>query len=106
MNIVITEKEPLDDESPIKSDSPHLIDHSLANQIHYSLNYTLPMLQHICGFYEIPYKRIKKKDLIISLVTFESNPEHIEIVEDRKRLWFYMEELKANKYLSKYIISM
>ena len=37
---------------------------------------------------------------------FESNPEHIEIVEERKRMWFYMEELKSNKYLSKYIISM
>ncbi len=106
MNIVISEKDIKDCESPTDYESPHLIDHSLANEIHYSLNYTLPMLQHICGFYEIPYKRIKKKDLIISLVNFESNPEHIEIVEQRKRLWFYMDELKANKYLSKYIVSM
>lgn len=102
MNIVITEKEP----SPTDCESPQSVDQSLANEIHYSLNYTLPMLQHICGFYEIPYKRIKKNDLITSLVVFESNPEHIEIVEERKRMWFYMEELKSNKYLSKYIISM
>jgi hypothetical protein len=100
MNIVINEKEPTNYESPLSTD------HSLANEIHYSLNYTLPMLQHISGFYELPYKRIKKKELITWLVNFESNPEHTGIVEERKRMWFYMEELKTNKYLSKYIISM
>lgn len=106
MNIVISEKDITVCEPPNVGETSHIIDHSLANEIHYSLNYTLPMLQHICGFYEIPYKRVKKQDLITSLVVFESNPDHIDIVEERKRMWFYMEELKANKYLSKYIISM
>ena len=104
MNIVIEEKPPT--ESTVLDSVDYIQDNTIANEINYSMNYTLPMLQHICSFYELPYKRIKKRDLISSLVVFESLLENIEIVEERKRLWYYMEELKQNKYLSKYIISM
>ena len=104
MNIVIEEKPP--SESTVLDSDNYSQDTSVANEINYSLNYTLPMLQHICNFYELPYKRIKKKDLISSLVVFESLIENMEVVEERKRLWYYMEQLKQNKYLSKYIISM
>ena len=112
MNIVITEKEeanyePTADYEPTAEYEPtYCMDQVMANEINYLLNYTLPMLQHICAFYELPYKRIKKNVLVSTIVDYESNSENIEHVEYRKRLWFYMEELKKNKYLSKYIISM
>tara|TARA_B100001758_G_scaffold247874_1_gene267972 strand:- start:10884 stop:11192 length:309 start_codon:yes stop_codon:yes gene_type:complete len=102
MNIIINEKPNIEKDSTIDIYS----DNTVAKEIDYSINYTLPLIQSICGFYEIPYKRIKKQDLIYNLVEFESNIENIETVEERKRLWFYMEELKKNKYLSKYIIYM
>tara|TARA_X000001036_G_scaffold287745_1_gene267359 strand:- start:3507 stop:3821 length:315 start_codon:yes stop_codon:yes gene_type:complete len=104
MNIVIEEKPP--SESTVLDYDNYSQNTTVANEINYSLNYTLPMLQHICNFYELPYNRIKKKDLISSLVVFESLIENMEVVEERKRLWYYMEQLKQNKYLSKYIISM
>ena len=82
------------------------VDSSIAMEIDYNINYTLPMLQHICGFYNLSYSRVKKKDLIRMLVDYEQNPGNIPMVQERKRLWYYMQELRDNKYLSKYIISM
>ena len=105
MNIVIEEKP----ESEILLDVDedlYFMDTGIAQKMDYTLNYTLPMLQHICGFYNIEYKRVKKHILISKLVDFEMNNTNIEIVQERKRLWYYMQELKENKYLSKYIISM
>ena len=109
MNIVIEEKPESEDISQVNSsieDELSYMDTSIAQKIDYNLNYTLPMLQHICAFYEIDYKRVKKQFLISKLVDFEMDSTNIEKVQERKRLWYYMQELKENKYLSKYIISM
>lgn len=109
MNIIINEKPPMEiaiASTPSLENDYSVVDNSIAMEMDYNINYTLPMLQHICGFYKISYGRVKKNDLISVLIDFEQNPYHINIVQERKRLWFYMEELKANKYLSKYIISM
>ena len=109
MNIVIEEKPESEDISQVNTsidEELSYMDTSIAQQIDFNLNFTLPMLQHICAFYEIDYKRVKKQFLISKLVEFEMDVTNIEIVQERKRLWFYMQELKNNKYLSKYIISM
>ena len=109
MNIIINELP--DKETEILStyslkDEMSVIDTTIAMEIDYNINYTLPMLHHICGYYNLSYSRVKKNDLIAMLVEFEQNSENINMVQERKRLWYYMQELKANKYLSKYIISM
>ena len=70
------------------------VDSSIAMEIDYNI------------FYNLSYSRVKKKDLIRMLVDYEQNPGNIPMVQERKRLWYYMQELKENKYLSKYIISM
>ena len=75
-----------------------------AMELNYSLNYTLPMLRHIAGFYELDHKRMKKKLLIELIVQYELDQENIYIVQDRQRLWYYIDEIKDNKYLSKYLI--
>jgi len=109
MNIIINElpdKEPEILSTSSLEDEMSVVDTTIAMEMDYSINYTLPMLHHICGFYNLSYNRIKKNDLIVMLVEFEQNSENINMVQERKRLWFYMQELKANKYLSKYIISM
>ena len=35
---------------------------------------------------------------------FELDNENCEVVETRKRLWFYVNEIKNDNYLSKFII--
>ena len=50
-------------------------------------------------------KRKKRKDeLVEDIVIFEKDPENIEIVYRRKRLWSCIEEIKGDKYLSKFLI--
>ena len=38
------------------------------------------------------------------IIAFELDDENSELVEKRKRLWFYINEIKNDKYLSKFII--
>ena len=45
-----------------------------------------------------------KQDLISEIVIFETSEENIAIVERRKELWFYINEIREDKYLSKYLI--
>ena len=109
MNIVIEEKpesEILTQVDMSTDEDLSSMDSSIAQNIDYTLNYTLPMIQHICGFYNIEYKRVKKQLLISTLLEIQIDNTNIEIVQERKSLWYYMQELKSNKYLSKYIISM
>ena len=109
MNIIINEITEQETDMQSKSsleDELSIVDNSIAMEIDYNINYTLPMLQHICGFYNLSYSRVKKKDVIKMLIEYEQNPENINMVQERKRLWYYMQEIKENKYLSKYIISM
>ena len=107
MNIVIDEQSQyLEESTPVEFSFYDPTQEILAKELDFQLNYSLPMLRHIAGFYEIPYNRIKKNDLIYSIIEFESNLDNKETVENRKRLWYYMEEIKSNKYLSKYILSI
>ena len=43
-------------------------------------------------------------DIIDAIVTYELDVNNGPIVNKRKKLWFYIKEIKADKYLSKYII--
>jgi len=83
-------------------------DQILSQMIHYKENFNLKELLLICEYYGIA-KDLKankcNKDVIVQvLVEFESNPSFIEIVCRRKNLWFYMSELKNDKFMKKYII--
>ena len=46
----------------------------------------------------------EKDEMVQMLIMFEEDPENIEIVERRRRMWSYVNELKEDKYFSKYII--
>ena len=77
-------------------------------QLHYSENFLVKDLRRICAYYKISYKRrlvnMKKDDLITEIIMFELNDENKEIVEERKRLWLYINELLENKYLKQFIL--
>lgn len=75
--------------------------------INYSENYTVKELLLICEYYgiakELKAKKCNKEIIIEFLVDFESKITNSEVVCKRKNLWFYMNELKSDKFMKKYI---
>jgi len=76
----------------------------VAQEINYSTNFTRKDLDRIADYYSIPKRKKLKDELIQEIILFEMEPENIEIVYRRKKLWSYMEEIKDDKYLRKFLI--
>jgi hypothetical protein len=94
-----TEEDFLDDDSE---------NQRLLHIINYNMNYTVKELLTICDYYEITKKeklsKTNKEQIIHALVSFEINPINESIVCKRRNMWFYMNELKTDKFMKKYII--
>jgi hypothetical protein len=72
---------------------------------HYELNFNVKQLLTICEYYGLKQlKKANKLTIIHSLVEFENNVENKEMVHKRKHLCFYIEELKKDKFMKKYIL--
>tara|TARA_B100001063_G_C16769292_1_gene560543 strand:- start:406 stop:810 length:405 start_codon:yes stop_codon:yes gene_type:complete len=82
----------------------NLANEFITQQFYYSDNFTLKELHHIANYYDISKRKKRKNELIDDIIAFELDTENTEIVETRKRLWFYLNEIKNDKYLSKFII--
>ena len=80
------------------------MDDIIALEIDYDTNYLKKDLERIAEYYEISKRKKRKNQLIEEIVLFEKNPENIEIVFRRKKLWSYIEEIKNDNYLSKFLI--
>lgn len=69
---------------------------------------TCKELMLICEYYGIAKQmknnKCKKEEIIFHIVSFESNPLHTDIVFQRKNMWFYMNELKNDKCMKKYVL--
>ena len=69
---------------------------------------TLKQLHLICDYYGISsYIRItksRKEDIVNMLVLYERTDENYEIVVKRKKMWKYLDELKKDKFMKKFII--
>jgi hypothetical protein len=73
--------------------------------LNYQLNFTLRQLTQICDYYNISKPKKCNKDILIQMIIhFEGNVANEDIVTKRKMMWFYMEELKNDKYMKKYIV--
>jgi hypothetical protein len=70
----------------------------------YDLNYTLKQLTTICDYYEINTKKMKKNQVINMLVSFENNPENTIVVIKRRQMWHFVESLKQDKFMKKFVI--
>jgi hypothetical protein len=81
----------------------NLANEFITQQFYYDDNFTVKELHHIANYYEITKRKKKKCELIDDIISFELNDENNEIVETRKRLWFYLSEIKNDYYLSKFI---
>ena len=80
------------------------MDDYMANEINYSTNYTRKELDRIADYYEISKRKKRKDDIVQDIVIFEQDPENIELVFRRKKLWSYISEIKDDKYLRKFLI--
>ena len=74
----------------------------------YDLNYNVKQLLIICEYYnllkDVRTNKMKKQEIIEQIIFFENNPENIEIVNKRKELWCYIDELKNDKMMKRFII--
>lgn len=81
-------------------------DYFLAQMSQYDLNYNLKQLTMIYEYYNLgKVAKIKKADMIQAIVVFEHDPENCELVMRRQVLWHYLEELKADKFMKRFILS-
>ena len=80
------------------------IDDYVASEIDYNENYTKKQLELIADYYDISKRKKKKAELIEEIVIFEKEPSNYDITQRRKTLWFYMEEINNDSFLSKFLI--
>ena len=80
------------------------LDDITARELDYETNHTKKDLVKIAEYYEISIRKKNKADLISEIVIFETAIENAAIVERRRELWFYINEISEDKYLSKYLI--
>jgi hypothetical protein len=87
--------------------------HDSANSIvtesnNYNVNFTIKQLLVICDYYGLS-KMLKSnknnKEYIVNvLVLFEKDYANQDIVSKRRNMWYFMAELKNDKFMKKYII--
>ena len=82
-------------------------DEIFSKKVNYNVNFTVKQLSMICDYYGIlkgmKGKNKNKNDLIEAIVSFENDSSNSIIVLRRKKLWFYLEELKRDSFLKKFI---
>jgi len=103
-NLNIEEDFVLFDNITNKKISVYSNDYIISKYTDYQTNYRVKDLILICEYYE--FKNIKKNNkeqLIKLLLEFEIHPDNLEIVFKRKKLWYYINSLKSDKYMKKFI---
>jgi hypothetical protein len=87
-------------------DSNHEL--TLPHMINYNENFTVKELLLICEYYgfakDMKTNRFNKEQIIEYLVTFESDIANSDIVFKRQNMWFYINELKNDKFMKKFIL--
>jgi hypothetical protein len=72
---------------------------------YYEMNYTIKQLIMIGEYYSLKnIKKANKFSIIYGILDFENKAENKELVYKRKLLWIYIDELKKDKFMKKYIL--
>jgi hypothetical protein len=91
-------------------------DDIMSEMQNYELNFTIKQLLIICDYYGITKqaknaeyygskaRTMKKSDIISLIMMFERNIDNIEVVMKRKELWYYLDSLKADKIMKKFVL--
>ena len=80
------------------------IDDYVASEMDYDSNYTKKQLEFICDYYGISKRKKRKQNLVEEIVIFEKEHSNFDIVQRRKTMWFYIEEISNDSFLSKFLI--
>ena len=78
--------------------------HIFAMETDYNTNYTVKMLGNIMDYYNLSKRKLCKEEIVQIIILFELEECNRDAVENRRRLWKNIRELKANAYFSKYIL--
>lgn len=83
-------------------------DLAVPQMINYHENYTVKELLLICEYYgfakDLKTNKCNKEQIIDFLVSFESDVNNSGIVFKRQNMWFYINELKNDKFMKKFVI--
>ena len=75
--------------------------------LNYTLNFNVKQLLQICDYYGIAktmrQQKCNKDEIIMMLVDFEASDGNCEIVTKRQLLWYYVNELKNDSFMKKYV---
>jgi hypothetical protein len=81
---------------------------TIPQMINYNENYNVKELLLICEYYgfakELKNNKYNKEQIISFLVSFESDVNNSDIVFKRQNMWFYINELKNDKFMKKFIL--
>ena len=76
--------------------------------VNYKENYTVKELLLICEYYgfakDLKNNKCNKDEIIEFLVIYETNINNVDIVSKRQNMWNYMNELKNDKFMKKYVV--
>ena len=90
------------------SNHEHENDQLYTDMLNYHMNFTVKQLLLICEYYgllkDVKTNKMKKQDIIEQILMFENNNDNYETVIRRKELWYYINELKEDKMMKKFII--
>ena len=80
----------------------------VTKMINYHENFTVKELLLICDYYgfakDLKNNKCNKDQIIEILISFESDLNNSDIVFKRQNMWFYMSELKNDKFMKKYLL--
>ena len=83
-------------------------DLAVPHMINYHENYTVKELLIICEYYgfakDLKANKFNKEQIIDYLVAFENDIENTDIVFRRQNMWFYINELKNDKFMKKFVL--
>ena len=86
----------------------HENDQIYTDMLNYDMNFTVKQLLLICEYYDllkdVKTNKMKKQDIIEQILLFENNNDNYEMMIRRKELWYYINELKEDKMMKKFII--
>jgi hypothetical protein len=81
---------------------------TVPHMINYNENFTVKELLLICEYYgfakDVKANKFNKDQIIDYLVAFESDAANSDIVFRRQNMWFYINELKNDKFMKKFIL--
>jgi hypothetical protein len=75
-----------------------------AEQLNYALNYNTKQLIQIGEYYGLKMKKMKKHEIINSILLFENDGENLDKVHQRIYIWNFLNELKKDPIMKKYIM--